>query len=228
MQKLLTLSLLTAKALAQDATESESIEERKFSHIVKMAYTQIQGQTTHSLKVVSKMMQNYGCHCFPGNTRAAGGQGPAVDDYDQLCKNLFRCHKCIEHDYPGQIDVNLGKYRWSNNADNSLNCDGNTEQVKKDLCECDAGYAMELASVWDDSTYDYSKWNAKKNTQYTFVPEAVCIAEVAGGEMECCGTVPNRYPYNSEVRSCCENTKTYSSTYEECCSDGTVAAPGSC
>lgn len=230
MQKLLTLALLTAKTLAQDeAFESGlSIEERKFSHIVKMAYTQIQSQTTHSLKTVSKMIQNYGCHCFPGLSRAAGGSGPAMDDYDRLCKKLYRCHKCIEHDHDDLIDVNVGKYRWSINGDGSLNCDANPDQHKKDLCLCDADYAMELASVWDDATYDYSLWNNKKNKLYSFDAAGTCVAAAFNGDMQCCGSYPKRYPYNADTRMCCANKGTYDPTLEDCCTDGTVTSPGNC
>jgi len=225
MQKFVTLALLTAKALAQNET-SDEIEERKFSHIVKMAYSQI--TTTHQLKTISKMIQNYGCHCFPGLSRAAGGSGPAMDDYDRLCKKLYRCHKCIEFDHDGLIDVNEGKYRWSQNVDGSINCNANPDQHKKDLCLCDADYAMELASVWDDSTFNYALWNNKKNKLYNFDAQNTCVAAAYNGDMQCCGDYPNRYPYNADTRNCCLSTKTYDPNFEDCCNDGSTASTGSC
>ena len=193
-QKLLTLALLTAKTVfSQNEAfdDSLTIEERKFSHIVKMAYSQL--TTTHSLKTISKMIQNYGCHCFPGLSRAAGGQGPAQDEYDMLCKKLYRCHKCIEHDHEGLIDVNQGKYRWSLRNDGSISCDANPDPEKRDLCLCDADYAMELGAVWDDATYDYALWNNKKNKLYSFDADNVCQAVFYNGELECCGSYPKRY-----------------------------------
>lgn len=71
--------------------DEDGIGERKFSHILKMVQTQI--NTQYSFKQLVKMIQNYGCHCFPGLSRAAGGAGAAQDAYDELCRDLARCHK---------------------------------------------------------------------------------------------------------------------------------------
>merc|ERR1719510_1618266 len=62
-------------------------QERKFSHITSMAWTQIQSKTSITSKELSKRVQNYGCHCFPGLSKIAGGAGPAQDDYDELCRS---------------------------------------------------------------------------------------------------------------------------------------------
>jgi len=181
MQKFLPIALLTAKAFAQNSTD-ESPELKKFSHIVKMVVTQI--TTAHESKTISKMIQNYGCHCFPGMSKI---------------------------------------------ADNSLTCNQNTDQFKADLCACDSKYAMDLAAVWDDSTYDYSIWDNKKNTQFTFDNVNTCIRTGALNSDSCCGAFPNRFPYDSTSRSCCASSgKTYNSLSEDCCADGTVANIGAC
>ena len=66
-----------------------------------MAYTQV--NTTWTRSVFAKRIQNYGCHCFPKFGRKAGGQGPSLDGYDDLCRILARCHKCVEMDHSDKI-----------------------------------------------------------------------------------------------------------------------------
>merc|ERR1712127_1034962 len=65
MQKLFSVALVATVAIAQEAPE-----ERKFSHIVKMVHDQIsRAGSTWDSTTVSKRLQNYACHCFPGNSR---------------------------------------------------------------------------------------------------------------------------------------------------------------
>jgi len=229
--KLIIASLATLVAVSR-AQDNETPEVRKFSHITKMAFSQIQSKTSITSTTLSKMVQNYGCHCFPGLSKIAGGAGPAQDDYDALCRDLARCHKCIEFDHPQEItnawDANMGKYRWSLNGDGSISCAANPDQHKRDLCECDARYAMELGKVWDDATYDYTLWNAKKNSAFNFDFENVCVRSGLTDADECCGAYPERYPFDSSTRLCCQGTTTYNDQFNECCDDGSVVPIGSC
>jgi len=208
---------------------------RKFSHINKMLMSQI--NTTHNSGTISKMIQNYGCHCFPGNSKAAGGKGPAQDGYDSLCQKLARCHKCVEIDHAGFIgndwDADIGKYRWSANADGTIDCiTGNAEQHKQDLCTCDAFYAMEMGKIWDDATYDRQLWNAKNNADFNFDFENVCVhnGNYPGIPDMCCGNYPERYPFQlSDNRECCDDSgKIYDPDMFECCMDGKVVLHGTC
>ena len=99
---------------------------RKLSHILQMVNTQI--QTQYTTTQIGKMIQGYGCHCFPDKSKAAGGSGPAQDSTDLQCRKLAQCHRCIEMDYPADIsnawNADIGKYRWSLNNDGSISCTG--------------------------------------------------------------------------------------------------------
>jgi len=240
MQKFITLAL-AATSHAQSVSDSgisfgspteSPIEERKFSHIVKMVYSQI--TTAHSSKTISKMIQNYGCHCFPGMSRIAGGAGPAQDGVDDLCRILARCHKCIEQDYgvtnqQSEWDANFGKYRWQTEQDGSLSCNNNDDQYKEDLCKCDAAYATAVGEVWDDAEYNMAIWDTKHNNQFNFDSENVCVRGGAITPDSCCGSYPTRYPYDSAARACCAASgKTYNSLNEDCCPDGSVESIGNC
>merc|ERR1712226_124798 len=230
IMKLLVTSLASLAAIV--TAQEEPL--RKFSHITAMVYTQLDGKTQHSSKQINKMIQNYGCHCFPGLAKIAGGAGPAQDNYDALCRDLARCHKCVEMDHQTFLDTewdsNIGKYRWDLNADNTVSCAANTEQHKFDLCTCDANYAMALGAVWDDAAYDYTIWGGKKNALFNFDYEGVCVRSQMQDADSCCGQYPTRYPFDSSSRMCCDNVKTYDDSTRECCDngDGTIASIGSC
>lgn len=228
--------------LAQNSTEAPLEPElRKMSHIFRMMDSQLgtdaARKTQYSTKDVGKMLQNYGCHCFPKNTREVGGAGAAVDDYDQLCLNLARCHKCIEFDHMNFIDnswdSDIGKYRFTSVGDGSIDCEsGNTDPHKIDLCKCDAQFAIAMGGLWDDASYNFGHWGGKNNNLNTLDFDATCVASGAGIRPDnCCGAYPNRQPYDSDNKDCCtdENmveTKLYSLVSSECCMDGSVASLG--
>lgn len=235
-----SISILALTAMAQNDTALEP-ELRKMSHIFRMLDAQLGSgaarQTAYSTKDVGKMLQNYGCHCFPKNSREAGGAGAAVDEYDQLCLNLARCHKCIEFDHLNYIndawDSDIGKYRFSVNADNSIDCEsGNDDLHKQDLCKCDAQFAIAMGLMWDDSTFNFANWGGKNNNQYTLDYESTCVPSGAGLQADaCCGDYPARQPYDSNNKDCCTDdlgneTKLYSLVSGECCMDGSVAPIG--
>jgi len=215
MQKLFSVALVATVAVAQNAPE-----ERKFSHIVKMVHDQIsRAGSAWDSKTVSKRLQNYACHCFPGNNRVAGGAGPAQDGIDNLCKKLSRCHKCIEGDYGisafnAEWDADLGKYRWSADLNGDITCAANTEQFKRDLCECDAAFATAMGAQWVDAEWDNGMWGNRKNTGYTMDYDNVCVGSQGQTQTECCGAYPDRQPFQA--------------LSHECCADGSVATVGSC
>ena len=153
------------------------------------------------------MIQNYGCHCFPDGSKAAGGSGPAQDQYDLQCRKLAQCHRCIEMDYPTDItdlwNADIGKYRWNLDNSGSISCAGNTDEHKRDLCQCDADFATELGKIWFDGNFNFTIWENRNNGQYNFDYEGVCKKQ--GGQItdNCCGDYPKRYPYDSLLRVCC-------------------------
>jgi hypothetical protein len=220
---------------------ARELEERKYNHIVKMAKSQM--TTKHSLRTVFRMLQNYGCHCFPGQTREAGGHGPAVDAQDSLCKDLARCHRCVELDHGKDvIDVDHGKYRF-NVVNGAISCERNTlkgwHQSKRDLCECDARFANEIGKIWNDDTFNDYYWLHPKQMKLIskgkLEPEpskfdivSTCDAPHGGKADSCCGGFPERYPFDSSEKACCENTVSYNSITQACCEDGTIGSIGDC
>ena len=98
--------------------------------------------------------------------------------------------------------------------DGTINCDANTEPHRRDLCKCDSEYAMAIGASWNDQNYNFALWAGKHNQLYTLDRDAICVSQGYSNNNECCGSYPNRVPYDS--------------SWNECCEDGTMASLGSC
>ena len=112
-----TVAILSIAAKAQNSTSDAIQETRKFSAIMDMIM--VSGiNTVHDEATLSKMVRNYGCHCFPGYTRKTSGVGQPQNDVDGSCRSLNRCKKCIEIEgLDGDCengDIDQGKYRNEN------------------------------------------------------------------------------------------------------------------
>lgn len=232
-----TFAALLSVVAAQDSNPADG--GRKFSALVEMVLSQI--TTTKDAGTVSKMIQNYGCHCFPNSDsaqdRIVGGLGQPVDDLDGQCRSLYRCKKCVDIEFPGACDADQGKYKYTVTGA-TIDCSSNTEPCKEAQCECDKDFAMQMGTFWDDANHNVFYWLNKKNiaTQANagnavFDYTATCVPSGANLTPDaCCGNAfPSKIPYNTGNRACCANSaRTYNSVTEECCADGSIKAPGTC
>ena len=201
------------------AQEDDQPTIKKFSNIAQFAYA----KATTSMDYLNfrKKLQNYGCHCFPldlnqlsPSARLPGGRGPPVDEMDSICRELTRCHACVDRDHKS-IDTDWGKYKATITQENDIVCSLNQEQGKIDQCLCDKQFAENLAAMWTDDGYNTFYWNSKHNNDPSFDNEAVCQSTIQGTSTSgCCGEYPDRRPYSKD-------------TYQ-CCADGSVKTPGSC
>lgn len=227
---------LAAIAKADETTTQEPIGPRKFNSIVSMTYSQI--TTNHDKNTFGDMINKYGCHCFPNGSKAAGGQGAAVDGLDSVCKRLYKCHKCIQLTWgPDAVDVNDGRYTWGLDGDGSLNCDKNSNNpARRALCECDRAFAGQMKNIWDDASYNTYYWlnnkHARQNPETVFSYDDTCVANGQGTGAAadvCCGEdFPNMEPYDSTNRGCCASSTVFNLITQECCTDGTINSIGSC
>lgn len=221
---------------------ARELEGRKYNKIIKMtkALLDHEGKTTMSLRSLHKKIQNYGCHCFPAGEQLAGGQGDAVDAQDAACRTLSRCHKCVAFDHGISSNENYRFLLKNGDIDCNRNIDIHNNQAKFDLCQCDAEFARELATFWDDSAYNNFFWlspNQMKKPlskrdpehQSKFDYQSVCVSTQVNRADSCCGSYPSRYPYNSaSAVECCKSTSLFNTAVSDCCDDGTVAKPGEC
>jgi len=90
-------------------------------------------------------------------------------------------------------------------------------------------YAIEMGKVWDDSSFNRTIWAAKNNNQFNFDAAAVCVRDGSAIADACCGSYPTRYPYDSAMKMCCEESgRVFDDTMYECCDDGSISMIGAC
>lgn len=221
-----TVAILSIAAKAQNST-SDAIEGRKFSAIMDMIM--VSGiNTVHDEATLSKMVRNYGCHCFPDYTRKTSGTGAPQNEVDSSCRTLNQCKKCIELEgMDGDCengDIDQGKYDYSV-VGGAVDCNprGRNNACKVAQCECDKDFAVNLSAVWVDAEFDLQLWATIKNTNAmanagtpVFDYDTTCVKTPGPGPADaCCGNAfPAKTPYNTNNR--------------ECCADGSLKLFGSC
>lgn len=229
------LTVLAGNVISQLGPDID--DGRKFSHIVRMINMKltVQGKTTFTYSEIVKKIQNYGCHCFPGMSRIAGGVGAPVDQLDSACRKLARCHKCVDIEYNRECDVDFGKYKWSfvGVSADEVECQAGQTDCKMSQCACDKEFADEIATFWDDANYNTYYWlnkhNVKQNPTFDFASTCVSGANNVQADMCCGDQYPSKQPYDSTQRMCCDQSgRTYNDAMEDCCPDGSIKTLGSC
>lgn len=256
--KLLTSACLAALATASSELPQEVADEiaqipepRKYTSIMDMAFHKLKQHpdflpnvaASERRKTFQKMIENYGCHCFPQHKSTAGGWGKPVDEMDEACRSLYRCQKCINLEFPEQCDTIDGGYKFQleEDLDRSIGCEAppKTKTCASHMCSCDRAFAERVYSLWVESDWQHNPlyWlhpaNVKylqKNASPVFDRTNVCTI---GGNVTpdaCCGAnYPNKVPYNSEQKECCSPAaKAYNPAMEVCCEDRVVSASKGC
>ena len=189
---------------------------------------------------LDKMIQNYGCHCFPENSKATIGHGKPVDEIDSTCQKLNRCRRCISIEFPDEYEnLHSDSYRYSIN-NGEIDCsDPRNSAAHAAMCKCDKDFAESLALVWEDSLFNYHYWLNNNNIKIqkslgspVFKRENYCTVSFNERTNTCCGNeYPVKLPYNSDTKSCCAvggRAKLYDGSFMDCCADGSVQSIGSC
>ena len=188
---------------------------RRFSALAQFLTTKLNSlsDTPIDQAEISQKLQNYGCHCFQEMNDLVRGQGPPVDELDNLCKKLFKCHQCVNKiDYPGEGCEFTSSYKYQQVPELFCEPVGTNTACQKEQCECDLKFAEELAELWvgDDWEFNNFYWKQRKNVKKnpTFDKEAVCYQSGSAEETDkCCGQPGSRVPYNSDLRECCTDGK---------------------
>lgn len=177
-------AISTAQEVAGDAAGSTMPfpfmpQLRRFNTMVNMAFNTV--TTDFNRHDFEDRIKKYGCHCFPGSNKdadpkrrhAAIGVGPAVDEIDSVCQTLAKCHRCVELRFPGEIDVNDGRYDPYGKKKgkkiaavagaSEFDCSFNKSAAKRALCECDTEFAIKLGRVWNDTNHDPHYWQNNRN-----------------------------------------------------------------
>jgi len=175
---------------------------------------------------------DYGCWCVFGsttNTLTAGGK--TNDVVDEICKSLQLCYRCADLDSKGE-----GK--GSCNAENisysssiginllgplpfSITCHDPADSCEHRSCMCDSKFISDFITAAPTPEPMY------KHPSFDF--NASCTTVESHATRECCGSYPDRRPYNADPNSsmeCCHEVTIYNTDYLTCCVDGSVVNLG--
>jgi len=232
----------TADQTVAELAASEEPDEKKFQSIIDMTFHKLENHpdflpilkesdSWSKRKAFQKMMSNYGCHCFPTHKSTIGGKGVPVDELDEACRSLYRCHKCINIEDPGSCDTDEGGYKYGLEAAGNINCDvspSSKRDCQFNQCKCDAHFAQTVFELWTNGAWSYNAnyWtngryikNAERDGLAVFDPAISCVMGMNVTPDACCGSdYPNKVPYNQGQRDCCVSAvATYNPVTHQCC-----------
>ena len=138
------------------------------------------------------------------------GNGQAVDSIDLTCQMASKCRHCAEIDHNERCH-SYRSYSFSvDNDTRTITCTDNgadpASVCRKNLCLCDkdfvelivaqqSEYDMTNSLTWGD----FERYGENGRCGDAACPEGGCKKPDA-----CCGNYPNRIPFVSERRSCCD------------------------
>lgn len=176
-------------------------------------------------------IDHYGCWCYFGEDEYIQSKGPVQDEFDQACKTLNNGYKCaaidglergttceankidyIQYDYFSGGE--LHEECTSTNFDNAVDpaCAVDACIIEGNFLQTMFAFFFGFPSRFPDPSFKHDSGN--------FDVEEEC--KVGGynvkSERECCGQVPNRYPFKifQGERSCCGD-KTFNALNLKCC-----------
>jgi len=175
----------------------------------------------------------YGCWCTLAHPTQ--GHGQPQDQYDEVCKKLARCNRCVIS------DANDGGYKCDPQNDffnTQLAWDPEAQGLRADcnivnsnecgvhLCSCEGTFLSRVMDLlWDgveripELRHDNDAWDSD-----------VCVTDVADtSDKFCCGFYPDRYPFTTLDAECCHGTaasQVFHLNLEVCCPDGSVQQLG--
>jgi len=180
----------------------------------------------------------YGCWCIFGNdgfATTAGGQ--VQDTADAICKDLQLCYRCAALDskkegkgvcnafaqtYDFTVLINLISTPMF-----GMQCNDPADTCEHRACTCDGGFIEALLTT--TVVVDTSKQHQDDNNNPVFDFATECVVTETHSVRDCCGSYPDRRPYNMGMGSsmaCCNNVSIYNSDYLGCCANGSVVASG--
>jgi len=176
----------------------------------------------------------YGCWCFFGYDAGTVGRGPAVNEYDEVCKAVTNCYRCARFDgeqegeacdpwstdYQADFSHNNDNKNISAtcmNSQNSRNCEWRT-------CSCEMNMIASFFKLLFSPTLTFDESFKHENG---FDWELECPVSGVASNRQCCGLYPNRRPYDDgPTRSCCHHRNIYNPANAQCCEDGSTVSFG--
>lgn len=172
----------------------------------------------------------YGCWCFFGNINSKLGRGPPIDAYDQVCKDLTLCYRCIHVDSeneddecdPYNADYSSNGFSFGQGGISNITVTCQNENVPScswRTCSC----AMTMVRRFFNLSFDPENvYDTNLKHENGFDYDLECPIQGVSKDRQCCGFYPNRRTFErSEYRQCCHEESIYNPLRHQCCDDGT-------
>lgn len=216
----------TGSSEADESVSNDMIRTKKRTQRIAMVFSRVsnrndpRGAPIRPKKFI-QMVNNYGCHCWTRHkSEHIGHKGQPLDEIDAACKRLSQCHACLASPIAKfaaegkTCDPITQKYRASlfKNGDtleieckNTLNARGtNHGDCKRQLCECDKQFAIDVAESWNH--WEESKHNLDGKQAFdSACPTSGGTRTLNRANDSCCGTWPHVKPYSSKYQQCVDD-----------------------
>lgn len=226
----------------------------KWSVIEKDLKTFIQKTNPDDRSIIGSNLGNlngYGCWCY-FDDKIGNGRGNPINFIDAECKILHGGYECIVADHAAQfnqvcepwtIAYFSAAFHYANNQPISMpdacvfvNRQGggiglnDIGQCAADACTVEMRFNLALAGMQNTILTSLNQFSH----QFGFDPTAKCPTYdgIHDPSKECCGTIPNRFPYktipNSQgvaQRGCCGEDTFHANTHK-CCSGNRIRPKG--
>lgn len=187
------------------------------------------------------LLTNYGCNCYPTSHEAISAidpnnswlhmayKGQPIDELDQACLDVYNSYKCMFMDHEAGRINQIGKYgcykgmtfRWHFDTNGEIQCGRpsnlnyyNTEDdCRLAACQIEKNFVYKVQNFLNSQGGAENFYNNNQNN-YGYCPNVKRNGKVRTERDSCCGEFPNRVPFNS--------------LYRECCEDGSMASIGGC
>ena len=188
-------------------------------------------------------LDEFGCWCYFYDIKFQG-RGEPVDEVDGFCKTLQQGYECAMRDgedegetcIPWEVSYTPGSGGGDTLVSSCIDMNPNSNCAAR-ACAVESTFVNSLfALLISGQAIDYQSFSHAQG----FDPEAGCATGNARNDQEffgpdvtqdyaCCGYYPERFPYNTKFgeKACC-GTRTYSTSFQNCCSTDPVRVKGTC
>jgi hypothetical protein len=203
-----TVGTTEDRALSSQRNLADEMSERR--------YAQFQEVFLHYFNHDQLMqLYGYGCYCLNLGDRPLSGIMTGVDPVDpkdEVCYNFTKCNRCVTFDYGDECTPEQTDYKFEMVEDEMV-CTDQEDTCSHAICECDKETIIQLKDKIDYYEADKHQFNG-------FRPEYECVMKQVKDEhhqgiphqLNCCGSYPNRNPYNDKLKVCCDGKVTPQNT----------------
>lgn len=185
--------------------------------------------------VIGTMLDNYGCWCKFEVGQQNYAKGMPQDDFDKLCQAYHAGAQCAILDDPTcepfSQDYNdvFNQNNLFSDVELRVQCAiaNPTSSCAVRTCEIETKFIQESFELLQIGVIpDVAQFGIANG----FDSAAKCPGWVGTQQdKQCCGTSPNRYPYDAAIKECCAYSGlAYFAGIEDCCADGSIAPTGQC